>query len=282
MVDYDYILSRTTAVLPNTRPETRRAIYDQLRSSLHARLRSAQPPASDEQIAAEELLLDEAIARVEKKFETEPASPPPPSNKQPTDRKGASGWLTDILARASHEDTPAASKAAKSPPKEPARSVVSDLPNKKPKGEETEPEKKSVEAILAKLQTESAGIEAAALISRSGTMLASALREDMGTTRVAGMAMTLQNLGGRAAVELARGEAREIIVRGDLGYAIMIKAGDRALLLALANENCKLGLVFFDMVEAAKALEVALADSDLAGSNSSAVPLKSIPRAITA
>lgn len=96
------------------------------------------------------------------------------------------------------------------------------------------------------------------------------------------MAATLQNLGGRAAVELTRGDAREIIVRGDRGYAIMINAGGGALLLALASESCKLGLVFFDMVEAVKALEVALVNSSLAGGGHGAVDLKTVRRAVTA
>lgn len=287
MVDYDYILSRTTAVLPQTRPETRRAIYDQLRGTLLSRLRNTQPPASDSEIAAEELVLDEAIARVEKKFEKEPARPPAPSEKRRADKAGASGWLTEILARASQDETSAPPDAEETLPEEPepARPTVSDLPtfasNSKSEREETGPGRERIENILAKLQRESAGIEATALISEGGTIVACSLQEDIGTTRVAGMAATLQNLGRRAAVELTRGDAREIIVRGDRGYAIMINAGG-ALLLALANESCKLGLVFFDMVEAVKALEVALVDSSRAGGGAGVVDLETVRRAITA
>ena len=50
------------------------------------------------------------------------------------------------------------------------------------------------------------------------------------------MTVTLLNVGVRVAAELARGEVREVIVRGQYGYAAMINAGQSTLLLALADE----------------------------------------------
>ena len=92
------------------------------------------------------------------------------------------------------------------------------------------------------------------MISEDGLMIASALASNMEEARVAGMTATLLNLGSRAAVELGRGTVQEVIVRGELGYAVLISAGRGALLLALTNESSKLGLVFFDMREAIRAL----------------------------
>ncbi len=112
--------------------------------------------------------------------------------------------------------------------------------------------------ILRKLQSDSPGLEASALISEDGLMIASALTPDLDETRVAGMTATLLNLGTRAAVELARGEVKEVIIRGERGYAVMIDAGRGALLLALANESAKLGLIFFDMHEAIRGLKKVL------------------------
>ncbi len=109
--------------------------------------------------------------------------------------------------------------------------------------------------ILKNLQNESPGVEASALISEDGLMIASALPQDLDETRVAGMTATLLNLGTRAAVELRRGDVQEVIVRGEHGYSVMINAGRGALLLVLTNENSKLGLIFFDMREAIKAIK---------------------------
>lgn len=112
--------------------------------------------------------------------------------------------------------------------------------------------------ILRKLHDDSPGVEASALISEDGLMIASALAPNMEETRIAGMAATLQNLGSRAAIELARGTTQEVIVRGERGYVVLIGAGRGAVLLALANETSKLGLIFFDMHEAIKAIQKVL------------------------
>lgn len=112
--------------------------------------------------------------------------------------------------------------------------------------------------ILRKMQSDSPGVEASALISEDGLMIASALTPDLDETRVAGMTATLLNLGTRAAVELARGEVKEVIIRGDAGYAVMIDAGRGIMLLALTNETSKLGLIFFDMHEAIRTLKKVL------------------------
>lgn len=106
--------------------------------------------------------------------------------------------------------------------------------------------------ILKNLQSESPGVEACALISEDGLIIASVMPPDMDDTRVGGMTATLLNLGTRAAVELRRGDVHEVIVRGGDGYAVMVSAGRGVLMLVLANENTKLGLIFFDMREAIK------------------------------
>lgn len=115
-----------------------------------------------------------------------------------------------------------------------------------------------INRVLRKLQSDSFGVEACALISEDGLMIASVLAANMEETRVAGMTATLLSLGGRAAVELSRGALEEVIVRGDSGYAVLVSAGRGALLLALTNENSKLGLVFFDMREAVRSLQKVL------------------------
>lgn len=109
--------------------------------------------------------------------------------------------------------------------------------------------------VLRKLQTDSPGIETCALISEDGLMIARAETVNMEETRVAGMTATLLNLGTRAAMELSRGTVQEVIVRGENGYAVVISAGRGTLLLAVTNENSKLGLIFFDMREAIRALQ---------------------------
>lgn len=108
--------------------------------------------------------------------------------------------------------------------------------------------------VLKNLQSSSPGVEASALISEDGLIIASALPQDLDETRVGGMSATLLNLGTRAATELRRGTVREVIVRGEHGCAVMISAGRGAVLLVLATDSTPLGLIFFDMRESLKSI----------------------------
>ncbi len=102
---------------------------------------------------------------------------------------------------------------------------------------------------LKTLQNGSPDVEAAALISEDGLVVASALPQDLDEIRVGGMSATLLSLGTRSSAELRRGKVEEIIVRGEQGYTVMLNAGQGTLLLVVANQNAKLGLILFDMRE---------------------------------
>ena len=101
--------------------------------------------------------------------------------------------------------------------------------------------------ILRSLQSGSPDVEASALISEDGLIIASALPAHLEETRVAGMSATLLSLGTRAARELERGDVDEVLVRGKDGYAVMVAAGQGTLLLVLTSAAAKLGLIFLDM-----------------------------------
>jgi predicted regulator of Ras-like GTPase activity (Roadblock/LC7/MglB family) len=101
--------------------------------------------------------------------------------------------------------------------------------------------------VLRGLQSGSPDVEASALISEDGLMIASALPQHVEEARVAGMTATLLGLGTRAASELERGGLQEVLIRGQDGYACMMDAGSGTLLLSMATREAKLGLLFLDM-----------------------------------
>lgn len=109
----------------------------------------------------------------------------------------------------------------------------------------------SLNHILRSLQTGTPDIEACALISDDGLVIASALPQHVDEMRVAGMSATLLSLGARASTELDRGRLQQVLVKGDNGYAVMVNAGRGTLLLVMATADAKLGLVFLDMKRAA-------------------------------
>lgn len=108
--------------------------------------------------------------------------------------------------------------------------------------------------ILRQLLSGTPDIEACALISEDGLIIASALPQHMEEGRVAGMSSTLLSLGMRAASELGRGHLDQVLIRGEHGYVIMIAAAPGTLLLSMTTREAKLGLIFLDMNKAAKEL----------------------------
>lgn len=110
----------------------------------------------------------------------------------------------------------------------------------------------SVNRILRELQSGTPDVEASALVSEDGLMIASALPQHIDETRVAGMTATLASLGFRAAEELERGKVEQVMVRGANGYAVMFQASESTLLLVMASKAAKLGLIFLDTQRAAK------------------------------
>ena len=101
--------------------------------------------------------------------------------------------------------------------------------------------------LLKDLEATTPDIEASAVVSVDGLMIASALPRDVEEDRVAAMSAAMLSLGERTANELARGELSEVYVKGENGYIVLMASGENAVLTALARKDAKLGLVFLDM-----------------------------------
>ncbi len=107
---------------------------------------------------------------------------------------------------------------------------------------------------LKDLQASTPDIEASALVSVDGLIIASALPRDVEEDRVSAMSAAMLSLGERIANELGRGALDQVYVHGSNGYVILMAVGQEAVLTVLARENAKLGLVFLDMRRAAQDL----------------------------
>lgn len=90
-------------------------------------------------------------------------------------------------------------------------------------------------------------IQASALVSLDGFTMASALPPDMQEDRVGAMSAAILGLGERAATELGRGVLDQVFIEGSDGIVVLISAGGRAVLTALAGPKARLGLVLYDM-----------------------------------
>jgi predicted regulator of Ras-like GTPase activity (Roadblock/LC7/MglB family) len=106
-------------------------------------------------------------------------------------------------------------------------------------------------SILSDLNGSTADIEASAVLSTDGLMMASALSAGMDEDRVGAMSAAMLSLGDRTAEELGRGALEQVLIKGDNGYILMTHAGNDAVLTVLAKPNARLGLIFLDVKRAA-------------------------------
>ena len=100
---------------------------------------------------------------------------------------------------------------------------------------------------LKKLQISSPDIQASAIVSSDGLIIASALPTNVEEDRVSAMSAAMLSLGERISTELNRGDLDQVYIRGDSGYVLLMAVGNEAVLTVMANENAKLGLIFLDI-----------------------------------
>jgi hypothetical protein len=79
MADYYPLLARAVAGLPNSTPETRKAIYDRATKALLGQLHAMQPPPPQGAIEREAQALEEAVVRLEGEFAVASGATPLPA-----------------------------------------------------------------------------------------------------------------------------------------------------------------------------------------------------------
>ena len=107
---------------------------------------------------------------------------------------------------------------------------------------------------LRSMQASAPDIEASAVVSVDGLIMASALQQGAEEDRISAMSAAMLSLGERIAQELGRGGLEQVYIKGDNGFIVLISVGTEAVLTALARQEGKLGLVFLEMRRAAEDL----------------------------
>jgi hypothetical protein len=117
-------------------------------------------------------------------------------------------------------------------------------------------------------------IEAAAVVSFDGLPMAAALPPSMDEDRVAAMSAALLSLGERAAQGLGRGELSQVYIEGTTGTVFLISADDEAVLVAVAAQGAKVGMMLYEVRRAAALVaDILRADDEQVA----AVPLQAEP-----
>ncbi|MFW6097302.1 MAG: roadblock/LC7 domain-containing protein [Chloroflexota bacterium] len=108
---------------------------------------------------------------------------------------------------------------------------------------------------LRDLQTGTPDIEASAVVSVDGLIMASSLPSGVDEDRISAMSAAMLSLGDRIASELSRGRLERVYISGDAGIIVLMAVGEEAVLTVLARSTAKLGLIFLDARRTAEDLE---------------------------
>jgi predicted regulator of Ras-like GTPase activity (Roadblock/LC7/MglB family) len=107
---------------------------------------------------------------------------------------------------------------------------------------------------LQNMQAAAPDIEASAIVSVDGLIMASALQQGVEEDRVSAMSAAMLSLGERISSELGRGGLEQVYIKGNAGSIILTSVGEEAVLTAMARQEAKLGLIFLEMRRAAEDL----------------------------
>jgi predicted regulator of Ras-like GTPase activity (Roadblock/LC7/MglB family) len=109
-------------------------------------------------------------------------------------------------------------------------------------------------AILQNFVSGTGEVQGAAIVTPDGLPLATTLPGGMDEERVAAMSAAMLSLGERIGNELVRGLIDRIFVQGEKGFGILTSCGEDAVLLVLASEAAKQGLLMLEIKRAAAEL----------------------------
>lgn len=113
--------------------------------------------------------------------------------------------------------------------------------------------------VLQNLVSGVPDLQGSAIVTPDGLPLATVLPGGMDEERVAAMSAAMLSLGERIGGELKRGVIDRIFVQGDNGYGILTSCSEDAVLLVLASESAKQGLLMLEIKRAVSELTLLLA-----------------------
>ena len=126
----------------------------------------------------------------------------------------------------------------------------------------THPRQQSLVDRMRVLQRSSPEVEAAALISLDGLIIASALKTEDNVERISAMSASLLSLAEGISKETNRGSLDELLISGAQGHLVLMSVGDKAVLTALVTAQAKMGILLMDMRHAANDLNKILDQED--------------------
>ncbi len=108
-----------------------------------------------------------------------------------------------------------------------------------------------LEGVLKELK-DVGDIEASAIVSRDGLLIAADISQNVNAEAFAAMTATMLGAAETATSELGKGIPDRVIVEGREGKIIATGAGPKALLVVMTTPKANLGLVLLEMSKASE------------------------------
>ncbi len=118
----------------------------------------------------------------------------------------------------------------------------------------THPHQQSLVDRMRVLQRSSPEVEAAALVSLDGLIIASALKLEDNVERISAMSASLLSLAEGISKETNRGSLDELLISGTQGHLVLMSVGEKAVLTAMVAAQAKMGILLMDMRHTAEDL----------------------------
>ena len=104
------------------------------------------------------------------------------------------------------------------------------------------------------LQRSAPEIQAAALISQDGLIIASVLQPDLNSDRISAMSASILSLGEQIGKETNLGKLEQVHIQGENGHIVLMAVGELAVLTAVVAAQAKMGILLMDMRHTAEDL----------------------------
>jgi predicted regulator of Ras-like GTPase activity (Roadblock/LC7/MglB family) len=89
-------------------------------------------------------------------------------------------------------------------------------------------------------------VQATAVVSTDGLVIASRLPAEVEEDRIGAMGAAILSISTRSGGELERGEIVRVLIEGEEGYILIRSVGEYAILVALVEKDVRLGLLFYE------------------------------------
>lgn len=103
-----------------------------------------------------------------------------------------------------------------------------------------------LDAVLNEFERNVPHLEATAVVSTDGLVIASRLPKEVEEDRVGAMGAAILSISTRSGSELERGDMERVLIEGTNGYLLIRSIADVAILVCLVDKDVRLGMLFYE------------------------------------